>query len=124
MERLSRKRDRAQRVRPVDVTLLADQRVTTQPRLDADLIALAGDEPHFDQRRPRELFDHLVMADRLLALRVARVRFLLNQRFQVPDEVIAPDTGWRRRVAVHDRLIDALRLTTFELLLQRVLSGL
>ena len=99
VQRLARKRNRAQRVRPVDVALLADQRVPAQPRLDPDLVALAGHEAHLDQRRAAERFDHAVVADRFLAARIARVRLFLNQRLRVPDEVIAPRarraaTGW------------------------------
>ena len=41
-------------VRPVDIAHLTHQRVSAQPRLNPDLVALAGDEAHFDQRRAGE----------------------------------------------------------------------
>ena len=119
VERLPRKRNRAEGVRPVDVALFADQRVAAQARLDPNLIPLSGHQAHLDQRRRLERLDHAVMADRFLAARVARVRFLLNQRLQIPDQVIAPRALGRRRVAVDDRPIDALGLMPLELLLQR-----
>src|SRR3954452_9730903 len=86
VERLAREGDRPQRVWPVDVALLADQRVAAETRLDADLIALAGDERHLDERRGVERLDDAVMADRRLAARIARARFLLYQCFGVPDQ--------------------------------------
>ena len=51
VQRLALELDGAQRVGTVDVALLADERVPAQPGLDADLVAAAGLQPHFDQRR-------------------------------------------------------------------------
>ena len=42
VKRLARKLDRSQRLRPVHVTPFANARVTAQPRLDADLVALVA----------------------------------------------------------------------------------
>ena len=57
VQRLTRKRDRPQLVRPVDVAPLADERVSAQPRLQANLIALPRFEPDFDERRRGKLLD-------------------------------------------------------------------
>ena len=119
VQRLSRKRDRAELLRPVDVALLADQGVAAQARLDADLIPFPRHELHFDHGRTRQLLDHAVMTDGFLAASIARVRLLLNQRSWIPDQMIAPRARQRRRVTVHDGLVDALRLMPFELRLQR-----
>ena len=50
VERLPRKVDRPQHVGAEHVALLADQRVSVQPGLQANLIALAGMEANLDQR--------------------------------------------------------------------------
>src|ERR1700704_4866567 len=63
VERLPRKRNGAERVRPVDIALFADQGVTPQPRLDPNLIPLSSHQAHFDQRRHLEWLDHAVVAD-------------------------------------------------------------
>ena len=103
VQRLSRERDRAQGVRTVDVAHLSDQRVAAQPCLNADLVALAGDEADLDQRRSRQRLEHPVVADRFLPARIARRRLLLNQRLQIPDQMIAPGAGRGRRQTVDDR---------------------
>jgi hypothetical protein len=43
------KRQRSEMVRAKDIPPLAHQRVPPQPRLDPDLVPLAGFEPHFDE---------------------------------------------------------------------------
>ena len=93
VERLARKRNRPERVRPVRVALFADQRVASQPRLNADLIPPPRHQPHLDQRRALERLEHRVVADRLLAARIAGVGFLLNQRSVVPHQMVAPGAG-------------------------------
>src|SRR5689334_9757017 len=82
--------DRAELVGAVDVAALADQGVAAEAGLDADLVAAAGLEADFEARGVAEALDHLVVADRLLAAGVARMRFLLDERGRVPDEMIAP----------------------------------
>src|SRR5688572_1474238 len=48
---------RPQRLRPEDISLLADQRVPAQPCLDANLIALPGLEPNFHECRGVKTLD-------------------------------------------------------------------
>ena len=50
VQRLALEWNRAQRIRAVHVPLLSDERVPAQPRLNADLVALAGLQAHLDQR--------------------------------------------------------------------------
>ena len=114
VQRLSRKRDAADR-RRVGVHLLPHQRMAAQLRLQPDLIALAGDQPHLDQRGAAQPLQHAVLAQRLLASGVARAGRALNQLVAIPDQMVAPAAGLRGQVAVHDRLIDPLRLATQEL---------
>ena len=80
VQRLARKINRSQIIWPVDIALLADQRVPPQPRLNPDLIALPGEKADLDERgagASRSPRSRLVaslprdLADRLL----------LNQRF-------------------------------------------
>src|SRR5262252_4940418 len=120
VQRLARKRDRAQMSRTVCVALLADQRVPPQARLDANLIAPAGDEGHLHERRAGQPLDNAVAANGFFAAGIARAGFLLNQRLRVPRKRVAPRAGGRRGVPVDDRLIDTLRLAALELLLQRL----
>src|SRR5947209_12278290 len=49
------------------------------------------------------------------------MRLFLHQRRRVPNQMVAPGAGARRRVAVDDRAIDAFRLAPLELFLQRSL---
>src|SRR5215468_5758022 len=93
VQSLARKRNRPQRIGTVDVALLADERVAAQARLQTNLIAASRHELHFDQRRAVEGFDDAVPADRVLPLRIAWMRFLLNERAGVPDETVAPRAG-------------------------------
>src|ERR1700722_18791519 len=122
VQRLSGKRDRPQQVRAVDVALLADERVAAQPCLYADLVALAGDEAHFDQRGLAIALDHAVLADRFLASRIARMRLFLNERLLIPHESIAPLARRGIWTAVHHGLIHARRFVPQELILERSMS--
>src|SRR5215475_6233067 len=90
MERLSREVDRSKCVRSVNVAPLADERVPAQTRLQANLVPLSGLEPDFEESRRLKRLERLVAAHRVLATRVSRVGLLLNQRFLVPDQAIAP----------------------------------
>src|SRR5204862_8045822 len=90
VECLAMKRDRTEHLRAVDIPPFADERMSAKPRLDPNLIALPGHETHFDERRAAEAFEHAVLADRFLAARIARMRFLLYEGLVVPDELIAP----------------------------------
>ena len=49
VQRLAPERDRPQRVGAVDVPLLPHQRMAAQSRLDPDLVAPPGSQPHLDQ---------------------------------------------------------------------------
>jgi hypothetical protein len=66
-------------VRPIRVSLLTNECVTAQARLDADLIPLPGVEPHLDERRVSERLDHTIVRDGLLAAWIARMSLALNQ---------------------------------------------
>src|SRR4051812_28693811 len=70
VQRLTRERDRPEIVGSVDITLLADEGVPAQPRLNPNLVAPPGDQRHLDQRRAGQPLDDAVAADRLLAARV------------------------------------------------------
>src|SRR5690348_616618 len=100
VERLAWKRNRPELLRPVHVPLLAAEGVAAHPRLKANLVALAGDEPHFDERCRVEGFDEAVFADRFFAARIAWMRFLLHQRAPIPDQMVAPGSRLRRRPSV------------------------
>ena len=101
--------------RRIGVHLLAHQRMAAQLRLQPDLVALARHQPDLDQRGAPQPLHDAVLAQRLLASGVARAGGALNQLVAIPDQVVAPAAGLRRQVAVHDRLIDALRLAPQEL---------
>ncbi len=103
------------------VPTLTYQAVPAQLSLNADLVATAGAQAHFEKRSPLELFEHAVVADRLYPARIACVRLFLNERFGIPDEVIAPRTLRRFYPAVHDGVIDAFWLPPLELILQSAL---
>ena len=108
MERLPRERNRAQRPLPDDVPTFADQRVPAQPRLGADLIALAGSEPNLDERRAGELLEDAILADRFLAAWIARACLFLDERTRVPHQdesrqVPAGGLGWPYTIAQYTR---------------------
>ena len=67
MQRLTRKVDWADFVGPVDIPLLADEGVTSEPGLKADLVAFAGNQTHFNQRRGIETIDDAIIADGVFA---------------------------------------------------------
>ena len=118
VQRLPRKTDRPQMIGTEDVALLADQHVAAQARLEPNLVALPRDEADFDERRVAVRLDDAVFRLGFLAARIARARFLLNQRVLVPHEMIAPGAGRRIGMAVHHRAVHALRLVALELFLQ------
>src|SRR5436190_16245412 len=106
MKCLAAKLNRTQRTWSVDVSVLADERVPAKPRLDSDLIATSGMESDFYQRRARECFEHGIPTERLLPAWIAGMSFLLNQRFLVPHEDVAPGSFTRIGRSVHDRPVD------------------
>src|SRR5262245_34003917 len=91
MQRLPLKRDwmivlRAPRAwRRRDISLLPDQAMAVQCRLDANLILPAGHQGHFDERRSVEALDDTVPADGFLRPRIARRGRFLDERPSVPD---------------------------------------
>src|SRR5690349_21260710 len=93
VERLAGERNRPQAVGPEDVALFAHEGVAAKPRLRPDLIALAGDEPYFEQRRPVERLHDAVVAHGFFSARVSWMRFLLHERRLIPHEVVAPRAG-------------------------------
>ena len=95
VQRLPGKIDETQAVRPIHVTLLPHQGVAAQPRLQTDLIPLAGHEPDLDERGVFERLDHSILAPRVFAPRITRMRRLLDERTLIPHEVIAPRAGQR-----------------------------
>src|SRR5436190_4896763 len=103
MKRLPGKVNGTQIVGSVDVATLADERVTAQPRLQADLVPLAGLEPHFDERRRVKTLDDAILADGIFAARVARMGLLLDEVCLIPHQTVSPGSRQRRGVAVHDR---------------------
>jgi hypothetical protein len=107
---LPRERDGARVLWPVHVSLLAHERVPPQRGLKTNLVAPARHKSDLDQRCVAEGFDHSIVASGLLSSRVARGCFLLDQSVPIPREMIAPDSRPGRRMAVHHREIDALRL--------------
>src|ERR1044071_6787129 len=92
------------------VALLADQRMAAQPRLESNLVALARLQTNLDQRRTREALQHPVVADRLLRLRVTRMRLLLNECLLVPDKVVTPHAFSRLGLTIHDGPVNPFRL--------------
>src|SRR5437773_6813203 len=107
VQRLTRERDRSEMIRTEDVALLTDEHVPAQPRLKSNLVALARDQLHLDERGVAKSLDDAVVAHRFLAARIARARLLLYQRIPIPHEMIAPRAGGRTRVAVYHRTVDA-----------------
>src|SRR4029078_11020640 len=101
-----------------DVPLFADEHMPSQPRLDANLIALPCHQAHFDQRCASYTLDRLVLTDRVLALRILRVSLFLNQRPSIPHETIAPGARRRRRMPVDNGEVDALGFLSQELLFE------
>src|SRR5206468_10027779 len=123
VQRLATKRDRPQVLGPERITPFPDERVTAEPCLDANLIATARDERYLDQRCRLELFDHPVVADRLLAARITRVGLLLDQRLVVPRQPITPRARRRMGMAVNDGPIHALGAVPLELIFQMLAGG-
>src|SRR5262245_41253979 len=90
MQCLTVELDRTQFLAAVDVPRFADQHVPTEPRLKADLIALARVKPHFEQRGVTKRFEDAILARRERGSGIVRMRSLLDQVARIPDEVIAP----------------------------------
>ena len=70
---LASERNWTQRFRPVDVALLADERVAAQLGLHTNLVATPGPKLHLDQRGIAKSLHGAVVGDRLAAARVTRV---------------------------------------------------
>ncbi len=105
------------------ITLLADKRVATQLRLQANLIPASGSQADLDEGGLIERVEDAVIADGLDAARIRGVRLLLNERFAVPDEIVAPGAGFGTWVSVHNRAIHTLRFPALELLLEILLRA-
>ena len=118
MKRLPLEGDRPQLVRSIGVANFADQRVAAKARLDADLVALAGMQANLDQARRCKFLDDRVMADRFCGARILRVRFLLDECFSVPNQMIAPYARAGSRMAVDHRQVDALGRALAKLVLE------
>src|SRR4029453_11995376 len=121
VQRLAWKRNWPQLLGAEAVPPLADQGVPAEPGLNPDLVSLPGLEAHFEKRCLPELLDAAIAAHRLGALRIARMRPLLDESLAIPHEVIAPGAFTRIRMTVHQREIDAFRFPLHELLLQCLL---
>jgi hypothetical protein len=72
------------------VLALAEQRMASQRGLDTDLVPLAGDERHFDDRRLVELFDDAVVRLGVPGPDVTRMRLPLPPRVRIPRQLVAP----------------------------------
>ena len=123
VQRLARERNA--RAAPIgsDVAPLADERVATQLRLDANLILLSRLEPHLDQCRGVEALEHPVCADRVHAPGIVGPRLPLDQCLVAPRQAVAPFAGVGRQPTVQDGPIHALGLAPEELLLQVLLGA-
>ena len=121
MQRLPGKVDPAQRFWPEDVPLLADERMPPKPRLQPNLIPLSRFEPNFDERRSAEKPRGRITADGFPGAGIACVRFLLDQRPFIPDDVIPPRPRRWIGMTIDDRQIDPLDLMPAELILQSFL---
>src|SRR5262245_20250103 len=104
--------------RLVNIFLFSHQRMAAQCRLNADLVAFAGDQRDFDQSRSGELFNRAVMADRLFGFPVAGFRALLSQIILIPRQKVAPFSSLRFRAPVNDGQVDALGAPALELIFQ------
>src|SRR5262245_8041231 len=121
MKGLTRKIDGPNVVRTVDVALLADEGVASQPGLEPDLIALSRDETHFDQRGLIEPLDDAIVADGFLSSRIVGERLLLDERPLIPEQPVAPTSRWRAGMSVDHGQIDAFGFPAAELLFQAFL---
>src|SRR5689334_25182815 len=86
VKRLTGELDRPQRFRAKHVPPFADERMAAQPRLNANLIALARVEPYFDERRVPELLDDAIVTHGVSAFGISGMRASLNQRFRIPHQ--------------------------------------
>ena len=97
--------------------------MTPEGGLHPNLIALAGVQPHFDQRSVRKCLEHTIVGDRLGPLRVLRVRQRLLECVIVPGQTIAPSALGGLRAAVDDGPVHTLGLSPHELVLDRLLRS-
>src|SRR5688500_5128186 len=97
--------------------------MAAEPRLDPDLVALPGVQPHLDQRRLAKRLENFVFAARIGAVRIARMRPLLDLRALVPDEAVSPLARVRIRMAVDHGAVDPFRLATAELRFELLLCA-
>src|SRR6185503_6606121 len=93
----------------------ADQRMADVLEMHADLVRASGLEPAFDQRRAAEALEHAIAGARgLTAVRDRHARAYLGV---ASDRRV--DRAARRRVALHQREIDAPHGAIGELLHER-----
>src|SRR5215831_17626921 len=104
-----------------DIAALANQWVAAQGRLNANLVASTRLQPHLDQRRVAKRLHHTIAADGFFRPWVARASVLLNQLVPIPREMIAPCAARGLRAAVDDRVVEALGLSSRELLFELLL---
>jgi hypothetical protein len=92
--------------------------VSVQGRLQPDLIAASALQPHLDQGRVCKRLDRAIAGNRSRTARVARVRCLLDERFLVPLEDVAPCALRRLRMAIDDGEVNTVGGARLELGLQ------
>src|SRR5262245_26198634 len=115
---LSTKLDRARTLWSKHVPLLAHERMSAQSGLKPDLIAASALQPHLDQSGVRKRLERAIVRNRRRAARVVRVRLLLDERFLVPHEDVAPRALRRLRMPVDDGDVHTIGGARFELRLQ------
>src|SRR5207248_7280879 len=93
VKRLALELNRAQFVGAGHVSFFAHERVAAQARLNADLITPSRPQTDLDQRRATKSLEYTIVADGFARARIARRGLRLNERFRVPDEMIAPGAG-------------------------------
>src|SRR3954454_24141572 len=90
MQCLPRKLNRTQRLGPISIPRLANERMPVEASLQPDLIAAPSDQPHLDQGRTTQRLNHSILTSRFLTLRIPRMRLFLDQRFVIPYEMVMP----------------------------------
>ena len=99
---------------------LTDERVATQRGLNANLIAPTRLQPDIEEAGVFQQLEHVILADRVLRIVVARTRRSLDQCLCIPDEPIAPGTIRQMDVSAYYRPVDSLGLASLELLHKRM----
>jgi len=79
--------------------------MTAHCGLDANLVALSGDERDLDERRVGELCHHPVARLRGFAACVMAMRLALPQGRRIPRQDIAPDSRLRLQLSEHHRRV-------------------